>query len=624
MKYTIDDIPYLIGLHFRLKRDGERKWDYLIHSYYDGHVFIDWPHRYKGEDMADYDVETFLNYINDTWIITDLPTVDISSVIKETINESNDAVKERGIILKFDPRPTSEQEEMIYDRLTEMFPGIKWSSGNKLNSRSYSSIKLNTIFIDSRKSVTWGTGNDAEHEMKDTPNYWELYDGWDYVNGTTTSEIFDTLYKQLYESENDYSFLRTQDILGLQFYHPTEYEETGIFYTIVDDDGEELKIKWEGAKGSLEWDDFIGDLNRGFYFIKDDNIKTTIDNFNRLFESEGVRTIHVGDNVYVPSWEQIGTILDISGRSGIYKKITEIKPGECTFGVVFHIRLNETGRWVYLSRGQFEFSKMSSDDAFSKLYESEEDFEWAKQLINTPITLGYLWEKDALVKGDEIALYGEVRDSKKLLFNLTGEEFKVDRVTYKRDVYSGNGTGEIDNIILEWLASLSDRPNNWRTASTGNYFLVHFSTIGTDGILRVKYITPPQENLKESEEDEFEWARDITPPSNVDQNLWVVLRRGHYYPENITLWDYFNIPGVRECIIGQDRSGEPQGDRKCIDELYKKGILVIPDDGDECYHDTKLWTEDIYFADSLPVHHMIRVKDGGHFVMTNQGVKPIK
>jgi hypothetical protein len=90
MKYTIDDIPYLIGLHFRLTRDGERSWNYLIHSCEDdGHVYVDWPNRIKGTGMARYGPVSFLRNLNDgTWMITDLPTVDISSVIKEEINKS--------------------------------------------------------------------------------------------------------------------------------------------------------------------------------------------------------------------------------------------------------------------------------------------------------------------------------------------------------------------------------------------------------------------------------------------------------------------------------------------------------------------------------------------------------
>jgi len=85
MKYTIDDIPYLVGLHFRLRNDVTRDWVYHIHSYRFEDVYVDWPHRNnRFSPMSQYPVDVFLEKLNDgTWIITDLPSVDISSVLKE-------------------------------------------------------------------------------------------------------------------------------------------------------------------------------------------------------------------------------------------------------------------------------------------------------------------------------------------------------------------------------------------------------------------------------------------------------------------------------------------------------------------------------------------------------------
>lgn len=191
MRYTVDDIPYLVGLHFVLV-NHENDTVFLIDSYKRRQVRVDWPHRRGSQDMAIYGENVFLFHLNSGhWKIIDLP--DISSLV----NESNDAVKERGIILKFNPRPTPEQEKMIYARLTEMYPSIRWSSsGNKLSTRSYSRMGLDTLFIESKKHVTWGAGPDADEVYLESPHYWDLYDGWNFINGKSTSEIFDTLYEQ--------------------------------------------------------------------------------------------------------------------------------------------------------------------------------------------------------------------------------------------------------------------------------------------------------------------------------------------------------------------------------------------------------------------------------------------
>ena len=71
MKYTIEDIPYLVGLHFRISSDAKRDWAYLIHSYRfdtyhdDFAVYVDWPDRNdRHTPLAMYSAHRFIDNLN--------------------------------------------------------------------------------------------------------------------------------------------------------------------------------------------------------------------------------------------------------------------------------------------------------------------------------------------------------------------------------------------------------------------------------------------------------------------------------------------------------------------------------------------------------------------------------
>jgi len=574
MKYTIDDIPYLVGLHFILKDDFGKGKTYLIDSFnrYGLIVNIDWPNRPMDKNMAEYLYIDFLRNLNNgNWIITDLPSIDVT----DRLYESEDYHKPK-LSLSFNPPITTETEYTnLIDLLNVVYPGLKWYSGknvteaNMFKLRGCSFYNFNIGYFPEEPNRLTYTSDDFDEGI---PHQ----DGRQWVKDHTVDveDIFNKLHESK-SAENPTKGYRPK--LLLSFDPPIETTES--LNKVLDIlDGVYPGLTWVNHKSVLTYNTFEQEIDR--------------DSF--------IGTLTIG------FWEEQPDELSWGGS----------REGDETYDY----ELYEDGwRWV-------QKYTPNVDDAFSKLYESEDDFEWAKQLVNVPITLGYLWEIDALSKGDEIALYGEVRDSEKLLFNLTGQGFKVYQIIYKRDHHSGNATGEIDSIKLEWLTSLSDRPVNWRVASTGNYFETDPSTMITDGMLRVEYITPPQEKINESEDD-FEWVNDITPPSNVDQNLWVVTNRDHYYPQNGPLWGYFNIPGVDKCFSGDiDRHGDNIYDEDCLENLYTNGTLIIPERGDECYSDIKVWEKDTYFSKHsvLPIRHMIRVKDGGHFVITNKGVKPIE
>ena len=71
----------------------------------------------------------------------------------------------------------------------------------------------------------------------------------------------------------DYNFLKDYSLVGMEFYHVQEYEETGVVYTIRDMDDKFIDIEWvdpedhETEFSSITLDDFITHLNTGFYVL---------------------------------------------------------------------------------------------------------------------------------------------------------------------------------------------------------------------------------------------------------------------------------------------------------------------------------------------------------------------
>jgi len=71
----------------------------------------------------------------------------------------------------------------------------------------------------------------------------------------------------------DYNFLRDYSLVGMEFYHFEEYNESGVVYKIIDMDEKYIDIEWvdpedhETEHSSLSLDDFIHNLNTGFYFL---------------------------------------------------------------------------------------------------------------------------------------------------------------------------------------------------------------------------------------------------------------------------------------------------------------------------------------------------------------------
>jgi len=71
----------------------------------------------------------------------------------------------------------------------------------------------------------------------------------------------------------DYNFLRDYSLVGMEFYHLEEYNESGVVYTIIDMDDKSIDIEWvdpddhQTEHSSLSLDDFIYNLNKKFYIL---------------------------------------------------------------------------------------------------------------------------------------------------------------------------------------------------------------------------------------------------------------------------------------------------------------------------------------------------------------------
>lgn len=127
-----------------------------------------------------------------------------------------------------------------------------------------------------------------------------------------SSELFDGLN----ETKGDYGFLRNSDLVGVQFYNPAEWVDTGCLYTIIeqlttghlkyDDYNVEphIRVHWENNKiPNLSYNDqttllrlseFIQDLSTGYFVIMSDD---NTDFFDSLNESHKERF----NETYIPN-----------------------------------------------------------------------------------------------------------------------------------------------------------------------------------------------------------------------------------------------------------------------------------------------------------------------------------
>lgn len=83
MKYSIDDIELLIGVHFRLNFHApESDFDYYFSHIEGNEIFVEWPGRQKThpEGPTPYGFESVIRYLNDsTWVI-EKPIIDFSEI----------------------------------------------------------------------------------------------------------------------------------------------------------------------------------------------------------------------------------------------------------------------------------------------------------------------------------------------------------------------------------------------------------------------------------------------------------------------------------------------------------------------------------------------------------------
>ena len=87
------------------------------------------------------------------------------------------------------------------------------------------------------------------------------------------------------------------------------------------------------------------------------------------------------------------------------------------------------------------------------LKESEDELDWAKQSLQSEITLQSVWKH--LEKGDQITLSGEIRgDDDEILLILNSEPFEVE------NRYDGG-------FHFSWLKNPGERPSGWEAISIG-------------------------------------------------------------------------------------------------------------------------------------------------------------
>lgn len=135
----------------------------------------------------------------------------------------------------------------------------------------------------------------GEHSFDKDPDDYSYYGKWfDLIPKEDKEEIesmnTEDIFKSINESKKnsiDYSFLRNVPIIGLSFYNPEEFQDNGIFYTIIDQSDVDIDFDWYEKEddnyeySSIPWEDFIENLITGFFKIKDVNIK----DFNNVLDT---------------------------------------------------------------------------------------------------------------------------------------------------------------------------------------------------------------------------------------------------------------------------------------------------------------------------------------------------
>lgn len=331
------------------------------------------------------------------------------------------------------------------------------------------------------------------------------------------------------------------------------------------------------------------------------NLPNADDIFTKLHEGEEKYTPKVGDVLYRKENSRTGN----GFRENVGYPITRIKRGagahgedlitvydDSGFRTNWTIQVDENG----LNYEDFFFlipKDIQDTDFFGKLYENDNNKIDYSFLLNGDLVGLQFYEPKEFEEAGTIYTIEHSRD-------IRSDEIRVTWVNTKRI----NWSGQVATIkIKDFIADLN----------SGYLVILPKEEVNTDF-------------LYESEDNNFDWVKDITPPNNIDENLYVVTNTGMYYPHNPALWVYFDIPNFKKCINGVDRHHDPKANDKCIDDLYRNGTLATPKRGDICYRDLKTWDKESYFSGTkdLPIHHMIRVEDGAHFVICNPGIQPYK
>ena len=138
----------------------------------------------------------------------------------------------------------------------------------------------------------------------------------------------------------------------------------------------------------------------------------------------------------------------------------------------------------------------------------------------------------------------------------------------------------------------------------------------------------PIDSINESEEDDgLGWAKDVVKPFNKNLKTVIVISRGSYYPTNLEVMVDLGIPGAKEF---KEKYGHTWWDSNEYREIYPFGgwvnqegflmdkipSLVQPEDGDICF---LINSQETY--PQIFVSRLIRVKDGGEFIMGSHRFK---
>lgn len=171
-------------------------------------------------------------------------------------------------------------------------------------------------------------------------------------------------------------------------------------------------------------------------------------------------------------------------------------------------------------------------------------------------------------------------------------------------------TVRVDRNSLTWSSSNSVCKPDRYTKCIDGYEL-----------LSTKFNPDDAFNKLNESDDDLNWAKDVVKgyDNPDDYELVIVTHPGECYSSYLDAMAQLGVPKAED-YLRERISGDLDRDSRFYTRLMRKeGILGNPEEGDICYLVPRSFVHESYEEEII--HHLIRINDGKHFIMNQNGFK---